>query len=99
MAPLRATLGAPCRGMDGEEEDVDWFDEKMDADRGGKFICKPLEFLTEDNPIDFIGCLIFEDAERIYFSMQPYVELVLDRFKDLLDTGGVVAFHGWSLST
>jgi hypothetical protein len=72
--------------MDGEEAKVEAFDQDIDVDHGGKFICKPIEFLTPETPIDFIGCIIMEDATHVYLSMEPYIQGMMIRFKDIIET-------------
>ena len=37
--------------LDGEKEDILWFDAKLDS----RFKCKPIEFVTEGVVIDYIG--------------------------------------------
>ena len=58
---------------DGNEEDIKWFFDKL----ANKFDCKDDEWLTEDNPIDFLGMEISMDDDNLYLSMGPYVEKML----------------------
>jgi hypothetical protein len=59
--------------VDGEEEDIQWFFDKL----GGRFDCKDAEWLTKGNPLDFLGMNISMDDENIYLSMENYVDKML----------------------
>ena len=57
--------------MDGQEEDVVWFSNLLDA----RFDCKPLEWLVEgDGGIDFLGMQVFVLNDRVYLSMEKYID-------------------------
>ena len=56
--------------VDGEKEDIMWFDAKLDS----RFKCKPIEFVTEGEVIDYIGMGILLTKDRIYLSMENYIE-------------------------
>ena len=43
-----------------------------------RFDCKEPEWLTPHTPIDFLGILIMMDSEKIYMSMEPYIEKMLE---------------------
>ena len=59
---------------DGAEEDIKWFFDKLAT----RFDCKDDEWLTPDNPLDFLGMDISMDDDNIYMSMQTYVEKMLN---------------------
>jgi len=54
--------------MDGEQEDIDWFDYKL----VNRFDCKDREDLTVDNPVDYIGLEMSMDVTYIYLAMEEY---------------------------
>ena len=58
---------------DGQVEDIEWISSQLDS----RFKCKPIEWLTADHPIDFIGMVISIDKERIYLSMEKYILHIL----------------------
>jgi hypothetical protein len=51
-------------------QEIAWFYQLLD----NRFTCKPPQYLTEDNPIDFLGCTIFLTKTVIGISMQSYIE-------------------------
>ena len=61
---------------DGEEEDIQWFIERLKS----RFRCKDEQWLTKDNPLDHLGMVIMMDDDRIYISMESYmfIKLKLD---------------------
>lgn len=56
--------------MDGEEDDILWMDGMIDK----KFKSKPLEWVVENVPIDYIGMEILLTKERLFLSMEKYIE-------------------------
>ena len=58
---------------DGKQEDIQWFFDKL----AGRFECKEPEWLSKDNPLDFLGMDISMDDDNIYLSMETYVEKML----------------------
>lgn len=55
---------------DGFRKEIDWFYSLMDK----RFACKPPQFLSPDNMIDFLGMTIFQTEDVIGLSMQSYIE-------------------------
>ena len=51
-------------------QEISWFYDLLDK----RFTCKPPQYLTEDNPIDYLGCTIFMTKTVIGISMQSYIE-------------------------
>ena len=70
--------------LDGEEKDVRWIDVVID----GRFDCKPLEILTIDESVEFIGIEIIMTIDRIYLSMEGYIEKMV---KELTEMGMVIS--------
>ena len=58
---------------DGEEEDIQWFIARL----RNRFKCKDEQWLTKDNPLDHLGMVIMMDDDRIYISMENYIERML----------------------
>ena len=52
------------------EHDVDWFFDKLE----GRFDCKETEELAEDSPLDYLGVNLMMDGQRLYLSMDSYIE-------------------------
>ena len=59
---------------DGEEEDIRWFFDHL----AGEYDCKDTEWLSKDEPLDYLGMEIFMDDEFLYLSMEKYIEQALD---------------------
>ena len=59
---------------DGKKEDIKWFFKKLED----RFECKESEWLTEDNPLDFLGMDISMDKNNVYLSMGSYITRMLD---------------------
>lgn len=55
---------------DGFREDLVWLYELMDK----RFVCKPPQYLSPENPIDYLGMLIFQTDKVVGVSMQSYIE-------------------------
>ena len=60
--------------VDGEESDINWLFTAMDK----RFKCKPAEWLTVDEPLDYLGMDISVDDTHIYLSMHKYIENTLE---------------------
>ena len=76
--------------LDGEEPDIVWFDVTID----GRFDCKPLEFLDIDCSIEYIGMEIIMTVDRIYISMESYIEKMV---RDLEELGMVIPSRAVSI--
>ena len=59
---------------DGEEEDIRWFFDHL----ASEYECKDTEWLSKDEPLDYLGMEIFMDDEFLYLSMEKYIEQALD---------------------
>lgn len=51
-------------------QEISWFYDLLDK----RFTCKPPQYLTETNPIDYLGCTLFMTKSVIGISMQSYIE-------------------------
>ena len=65
--------------MDGEEKDILWFEKLLEA----RFKCKPSEWLSEGNVIDFVGIQVFMVNDCIYLSMEKYIEKMVIELRAL----------------
>ena len=66
--------------VDGEQADIEWFRDAL-AER---FDCKEMTWLSEDTSIDFLGMDIIMDDQRVYLSMERYIDNMLKTF-DMTD--------------
>ena len=66
------------------EQDNDWFFDELEK----RFDCKDTETLTEDTPLDYLGVNLLMDSQRIYMSMDSYIEKCIKTLK--LGPGKVV---------
>jgi hypothetical protein len=64
--------------MDGAEEDVQWMDALLDT----RFKCKESDWLTEDNPLDYIGMDLLLKGDRLHLSMEKYALQTIALFED-----------------
>ena len=61
--------------LDGDEDSIKWGSEIL-SDR---FDCKELEWLEPDRSVlDYLGMELFQDATRVYISMETYISNCLD---------------------
>jgi hypothetical protein len=51
-------------------QEITWFYGLLDK----RFTCKPPQYLTETNPVDYLGCTLFMTMSVIGISMQSYIE-------------------------
>ena len=65
--------------MDGEEEDIIWLSNKLDA----RFECKATEWLTTETPIDFMGIDVKLTDDRILLSMSSYIDKMVASLAEL----------------
>ena len=63
--------------FDGEEEDINWIDSKMDE----RFDCKGLEWLEPGPPLDHLGMDLSMDNEYTYICMSTYIDKCLEALK------------------
>ena len=66
---------------DGEQEDLERFAAEMEKE----FECKQNEMLTSESDLDYLGMTISIDHEKIYISMQSYIESVIQDIADKLN--------------
>lgn len=56
------------------EDDAEWFYKLLNQ----RFRCKGHVYLSKDNPIDFLGIIIFEDDLNTYLTMESYIETMIE---------------------
>lgn len=57
----------------GRSSDLAWLDQLIDK----HWEAKPAEYLTENNPLDYLGIDVSMDKENVYMSMEKYVKQML----------------------
>ena len=60
--------------FDGEEDDINWINDEMNA----RFDCKGLEWLSPDTPQDHLGMDMSMDEEYMYLCMSNYIDKCLE---------------------
>ena len=55
--------------IDGDEDDIKWFLQKINA----RFKCKEAEWLSPSIPLDYLGMEVTMDGERVYICMEQYI--------------------------
>ena len=65
--------------LDGHKSPVIWCDKKIDS----RFDCKPLEILVAGSSIDFIGMEVIMTIDRIYISMEAYIEKMVRELTEM----------------
>jgi site-specific DNA-cytosine methylase len=59
--------------IDSDEEHIMWFNIELNQ----RFECKEIEWLSNEHSIDFLGMDIIMDSNRIYISMENYINKML----------------------
>lgn len=65
---------------DGDKEHIDWFFSELDK----RFECKPADWLSEDEPLDYLGMEISIDEDHLWIGMPKYIEKMVEHLTTLV---------------
>ena len=61
---------------DGDESDIKWIFDLLDR----RFKCKDAEWLTKEEPLDYLGMTVGRNEDYTYISMHRYIQNMLDAY-------------------
>ena len=67
--------------VDGDEEDIKWFFDELNE----RFECKDPDWLSEDEPLDYLGMEVSIDDEYIRIGMPKYITKMVEHLQSMGD--------------